>query len=190
MVQDTLESNSIGPTEWQMIQEATRGNGAAFTGLYDMYVKQVYRYVVYRVSNTTDAEDLTQEVFLRAWRSIKTYKPSQTPFLAWLYTIAHNLVVDWYRKNGRVQTVYIDDPQRLGSDEPSAEPEMAVDGDVLRRAMGKLPPDQQRVLHMRFVDGMEYPEVAAALGKSQGAVRVIQLRALQRLRRILEEEPQ
>lgn len=182
-----LTDSRAGSTEEALIQQAIHGDGDAFTRLYDIYVGRVYRHISYRVATVADVEDLTQEVFVRAWRSIRRYKPGERPFLAWLYTIAHNLVIDYYRKKGREHVVSLEEP--LGKIGTRLDPniEEVLDLDVVRRMLERLPGDQQQVLMLRFVEGLDYIDVAAALGKSQGAVRVIQLRALRRLRQLLEE---
>lgn len=171
--------------EEALIRQATRGDGEAFTRLYDMYMERIYRYVSYRVSIVADVEDLTQEVFLRAWNSIRGYQP-RNPFLAWLFTIAHNRVIDYYRKKGRQLETTLDDlPLSTGGAEDPEMEEM-VDRDTVRRLIAHLSGDEQQVLMLRFVEGLDYSDVASALGKSQGAVRVIQLRALRRLRQLLQ----
>lgn len=187
MTEQRQKEDTIGSTEWLLIERATRGDGSAFTGLYETHVKQVYRYVAYRVTAAADAEDITQEVFLRAWRKIKAYKVSEKPFLAWLYTIAHNLVVDWYRSKGRTNEVSVEEAPQAQSLHTDPDTDYILDQQVVRGVLKALPSEQQQVLMLRFVEGFDYPQVAATLGKSQGAIRVIQLRALRRLRTMLEE---
>ncbi|MFQ5875513.1 MAG: RNA polymerase sigma factor, partial [Dehalococcoidia bacterium] len=177
-----MTESRAGPTEEALTGRATRGDGDAFTRLYDIYVERVYRHISYRVKVVADVEDLTQEVFMRAWRSIRRYKPGKRPFLAWLYTIAHNLVIDYYRKRAREPLVTLEESPQATSGHEDTNIESFIDLDVVRRMLARLPADQQQVLMLRFVEGLDYTDVAAALGKSQGAVRVIQFRALRRLR--------
>ncbi len=169
-----------------LVEQATRGDGDAFTCLYETYLEPVYRHIHYRVGGREEVEDLTQEVFIRAWRSIRRYKLRQSPFLAWLYTIAHNLVIDYYRKKGQEHLVPIDELLRAVHQEHDSELESVLDLDVVRQLLARLPRDQQQALVLRFVEGLDCAEVAIALGKSQGAVRVMQLRALRRLGRLLK----
>ena len=176
------------PIEAVLIEQAIDGDGDAFTRLYDIYVERVYRHIYYRVSVPTDVEDLTQEVFIRAWRSIGRYKPGKSPFLAWLYTIARNLIIDYYRTKGREHTAPMEEIDRSTGGQSDPQIDSMLDLDAVRRLLAKLPGDQQQVLLLRFAEGRDYEEVAAYLNKSQGAVRGIQLRALRRLRRLLEEE--
>ena len=160
----------------------------AFGRLYDMYVDRVYRHLYYRVGNVADAEDLTQEVFRKAWQAIDRYKKTASPFVAWLMTISHNLVVDFYRT--KKDKTYLE--AELTADDSAAGPERAAEAHFeqqqLRRAILQLPSDQQQVILLRFVEGFRNPEVASILGKSEGAIRVILHRALVKLRHILEKE--
>ncbi len=174
--------------EAALVRRATRGDGDAFTQLYDTYVERIYRHISYRVKHLADVEDLTQEVFLRAWRAIQGYRYEEKPFLSWLYTIAHNLVVDYYRKKERESQSYVQQANGLVEGQRDPAMEEFLDLDVVRRLLARLPGDQQQVLMLRFIEGLDYSAVATAMDKSEGAVRVIQLRALRKLRQLLEEE--
>jgi len=171
-----------------LIQRAVNGDTDAFGSLYDMYVDRVYRHVYYRVGNVADAEDLTQEVFLRAWQAIGRYKKTSSPFLAWLMRISHNLVVDFYRS--KKDKTYLD--SEIVANDSCSSPERVAeahfDQQQLRRAMLQLPGEQQQVIMMRFIEGFPYAEIASSLGKSEGAIRVIMHRALKKMRHMLEEE--
>ena len=171
-----------------LIQKSISGDAGAFGKLYDMYVDRVYRHLYYRVGNVADAEDLTQQVFLKAWQAIDRYKKTASPFLAWLMTISHNLVVDFYRT--KKDKTYLD--AELTADDSASSPEQIAEArfqqQQLRRAILQLRSNEQQVIMMRFVVGFSYAEVASSLGKSEGAVRVILHRALVALRRILERE--
>ncbi len=170
------------------VEGAIGGDADAFGRLYDMYVDRVYRHVYYRVGSTEDAEDLTQQVFLKAWQAIGRYKKTSSPFLAWLMRISHNLVIDFYRS--KKDKAYLDFEIAASDSHSSPErvAEMEFDQQQLRRAILQLPAEQQQVIMMGFIEGFSHAEIASALGKSEGAVRVIQHRALKRMRNILEEE--
>lgn len=174
-------------SEASLVERAINGEVAAFTDLYDCYHDRIYRHVYYRVARSEDAEDLTQQVFLRAWRAIGRYRQTGSPFVAWLFTIAHNEIVSFYRR--QKPTSSLDD--EVG-DWPSDErlegiAEVRLEHERVRRAMMRLKPEQQQVLAMRFLESLEYRDIAAALGKSEGNIRVIQHRAIERLRQVLEE---
>ncbi len=173
-------------TEDSLVERAVQLDRAAFAALYDNYVDRVYRHVYYRVPNQSDAEDITQEVFIKAWKAINKYKKMGAPFVAWLLTIAHNLIVDYYKT--RKKLVSLDEAKAsTGSDEtsPEAMTEASLNRSYIRNAILKLKGGKQKVILMRFIDGFSYREIAQVLNKSEGAVRVIQHRALNDLRRML-----
>lgn len=173
-------------TEESLVERAVQRDRAAFTALYDKYVDRIYRHVYYRVSNQSEAEDITQEVFIRAWKAINKYKRRGAPFVAWLLAIAHNLVVDYYKT--RKESIPLDEARAVGgSDEtnPEAMTEASLNRSYIRNAVSKLKGDKQKVILMRFIEGFSYGEIAQLLNKSEGAVRVIQHRALGDLRRML-----
>lgn len=171
-----------------VIDRARSGDRAAFAELYDAHCSAVYRYVLYRVREPSDAEDLTSEVFTRAFANIHRYRWQGKSFLAWLYTIARNAVTD--RRRRTRPTVDLDDAYGVAADGPTAH-DHAVRGeqvDALRGAVKRLTTEQQEVLLLRFVEHMSSRQVAKMLGKNEGAIRALQFRALGRLRKILMTE--
>lgn len=184
----TLQPQSVS-SEAALIERAVRRDVSAFTALYDGHVNRVYRHVYYWVRSQADAEDITQEVFVRAWKSFHKYKHTGAPLIAWLSTIARNLITDHYR--ARKKLVPLDEAMELdcGEDaDPAAITEASFDRGFVRDGILRLKGEQQQVIVMRFIDGLNYDEVARALNKSEGAIRVIQFRALKELRRILGEK--
>jgi len=171
-----------------LVQRAISRDADAFGRLYDMYVERVYRHLYYRVGNVADAEDLTQQVFLKAWQAIDRYKKTASPFVAWLMTISHNLVVDFYRT--RKDKTYLEAEVMADDSTPSPErvAEVRFEQQQLRRVILQLPGEQQQVILLHFVEGFRHAEIASLLGKSEGAIRVMLHRALARLRQILEKE--
>ena len=174
----------------ELIDKAIVGDGDAFGRLYDMHVDRVYRHIYYRVSNTADTEDLTQQVFIKAWQAIGRYKKTASPFLAWLIKISHNLVIDFYRS--KKSEAYIDFD--MVAAEPDTDPEHIAEANFnqqqMRQAINKLHGGQQQVILMRFIEDFSYAEIAVALGKSEGAIRVILHRGLAKLKTILEKAQQ
>jgi RNA polymerase sigma-70 factor (ECF subfamily) len=171
------------------VDAAISGDLQAFVALYDRYSERVYRYVYYYVGNQADAEDVTQEVFLRAWKGIGRYRRTGAKFVSWLLTIAHNTRLDAFRPGRETRELDdIDCPAPTRWSDPEAEALAESDRLAVRRGILRLKPDQQRVITMHFLEHLEYAEIAAALGKSEGNVRVIQLRALVSLRRLLADE--
>lgn len=171
-----------------VVQGAISRDADAFGRLYDMYVDRVYRHIYYRVGNVADAEDLTQQVFLKAWQAIDKYKKTASPFLAWLITISHNLVIDFYRT--KKDKTYLE--AEVTANDLASSPERIAEARFeqqrLRRVILQLPGEQQQVILLRFAEGFRHAEIAAVLRKNEGAIRVILHRALVALRRILEKE--
>lgn len=171
-----------------VIERARGGDRAAFAELYDQYVDSVYRYLLYRLREPSDAEDLTSEVFTRAFANIHRYRWQGKSFLAWLYTIARNAVTD--RRRRERPTVDLDTAYGVAEDGPTAH-ERAVLGEqvgALRGAVKHLTTEQQQVLSLRFEANLSSREVARMLGKNEGAIRALQFRALGRLRKILHDQ--
>ena len=168
-----------------LVDRAAGGDTEAFGHLYDIYADRIYRHIYYRTSNAEDARDLTQEVFIKAWQGLPKYKRTKTPFLGWLFTISHNRVIDYYRT--RKDYAYLNSEIIVEGREKSPEElaEAQFTQQEIRRAILQLPEDQQQVILMSFIEGFEYREIAAALNKSEGNIRVIVHRALKRMREIL-----
>ncbi|MFN3336109.1 MAG: RNA polymerase sigma factor [Thermomicrobium sp.] len=172
-----------------LVEAAATGDAEAFATLYDRYVDRVYRHCYYRLGRRADAEDVTQETFLRAWRAIGRYRRTEAPFLAWLLTISDRLILSQQRSRRRVivdEAVAERQSEFLDAEEEALG---ALASDAVRRALARLRPDRQQVLVLRFIDGLSLAEVAAALGRSESAVAVLQHRALADLRRELGYEP-
>jgi RNA polymerase sigma-70 factor (ECF subfamily) len=174
--------------ENELVIRAIDGDRGAFTTLYDTYYDQIYRYVLYRVSSLEDAEDIAQLVFLQAWRAIGRYRVTGSPFVAWLFTIAHNLVVSFYRRNRSTVPLEQEIVEVRRTSHPEFAAESVLDQQRARSAIAQLRPDHQKVITLRFIDNLPHRDIANSMGKTEGAVRVIQHRALLELRRILERE--
>ena len=170
----------------RLVKRAVSGDAAAFGELYDIHVDQIYRHIYYRVGNTGDAEDLTQQVFIQAWHAIGRYRKKSVPFAAWLMTISRNLVIDFYR--ARKEKVSLDDDYKAASQEPGPEllAEIESERQKLIETITKLPEDHRQVIIMRFIEDYSYEEIAAALKKSEGAIRVTLHRALKKMRDLME----
>lgn len=172
-------------SEGSLIERAVKRDGVAFTALYESHVDRVYRHVYYWLPSQADAEDITQEVFVRAWKSIHKYKRTGAPLIAWLTKIARNLVNDYYRAKKRLVPLPETDPPANNNDGPEAIIELSFNRNYVRDAILKLKGEKQEVIQMRFIDELSYGEIARALNKSEGAVRVIQYRALKELKHLL-----
>ena len=174
--------------EQALIDAAIAGDVQAFAALYDQHLGRVYRHVYYLVGRRADAEDLTQQAFLQAWRAIGRYRRTGAPFIAWLLTIADNLAASFYRRARETRSLDFDPATGDHWADPEAELLTRYDRFAVRRAILRLKPERGEAVMLRFVEGFEYSEIAAAIGKSEGNVRVILHRALADLRRLLEWE--
>jgi RNA polymerase sigma-70 factor, ECF subfamily len=184
-----VQENDSGQTseENRLVDMAVAGDSEAFGRLYDMHVDRIYRHIRYRVNSTADAEDLTQQVFIKAWQAIGRYKKTRSPFLAWLMTISHNAVIDFYRSSKQEVPLEFDMPAGQPQTDPAQAAEAAASEEAVRKAIQNLRGDQQQVLLMRFIEDFSYKEIADALGKSEGAIRVILHRGLGKLKNIMEK---
>ena len=172
---------------------ASQGDRAAYGELYEHYVDKIYRYIYYKVGQRAEAEDLTSLTFLKAWDAIGDYEWRNHPFGAWLFRIAHNLVVDHHR--ARKDHLALDDasPQLEGrASRDEVRPERVLNEmltvERVRHAIGRLTEDQQQVLVLRFFEELSTGEVANIMGKRRGAIRGLQFRALSALRDLLYRE--
>lgn len=171
-----------------LVRQAKTGDPEAFAQLYDAYMDRVYRYIFFRVTDEMTAEDLTSQVFLKAWESLGRYKIGKSPFLAWLYTIARNHVIDHYRT--RKESVSLDDVHYLASEnrQPDDEVQMGFEADSIHHALQFLTEDQQQVLILRFIGELPTEEIAEIMDKRTGAVRALQMRGLQTMAKHLVEK--
>jgi len=171
--------------EATLLQRAKEGDPAAFAEIYDEYQPAIYRYVLYRVDDIATAEDLTSEVFVRLVKNIDRFTYRGLPLLAWLYTVARNLVADHYRHTRQLVPLSLAENSATDVTDPEEAAERGLTQHKLAVAMASLTEDQRRVVLMKFVEGMDNEMVARALGKSVGAVKALQHRALAVLRGIL-----
>ncbi len=168
-----------------LINKAQKNDPEAFAAIYEENFDKIYRYVFVRVRNQMEAEDLTQQVFLNALQSISSYSWKGLPFSAWLFRIAHNQVVDYYRKTSRVHTVAIELPIAGNDPDPVDIAEQELDLDQIKNAMGGLTELQQEVIALRIISGFSTAETAKVMGKNEGAVKALQHSALEALRKKL-----
>jgi len=174
--------------EKNLVSRARAGEAEAFGQLYDHYLPKIYRFILLKVEMGAEAEDLTHEVFLSAWKGIENYEITAFPFGSWLYRIARNKVIDYYRTNKVHLTI-----NEVKEGTPNIAVAMTVENELdlqlglekIKRALRQLSEDQQTVIIMRFVDDLPHTEIAAVLGRSENATRVIQHNALKNLRKIL-----
>ena len=162
---------------------AIRRDQEAFGELYDRHVVRVYRHIYYMVGNAAEAEDLTAQTFLRAWEAIERYQVRGAPFVSWLLRIAHNLGVSYLRSKRESSELHdgiVDTKERR---DPEWSYQQTAEEELVREAILKLREEQRQVIILRFIEDLDYKEVAEIIGKSVAAIRVIQHRALNSLRK-------
>lgn len=157
---------------------------AAFGELYERYLQKIYSYVYYRTGNVHDAEDLTAKVFIRALSHISNYVEKGVPFQAWLYRIAHNLVANWHRDQGRRKIIALDEyvVHSLKAEAPDRMAEESEERNQLLEAVRRLPEDRQQLLLLKFVEQMSNAEIGEIMGRTEGAVKSLYHRTLLALR--------
>jgi RNA polymerase sigma-70 factor (ECF subfamily) len=170
--------------EESLVLRAQQHDQEAFAQLYEEYFDRVYRYVTLKLGDKMEAEDVTQQVFLNTLRSLSSFKWKGVPFSAWLFRIAHNQVVDYWRKKKR-PAVPLDESLASSNGNPQQLAEHKLDIERLLSATKKLTEAQREVIALRFSSGLPIAEVAKVMGKSQGAVKALQHSAILALRRAL-----
>ena len=173
----------------ELVEKAQAGNVDAFGILYEHYAPAIYRYLSAHLPDHMDAEDLTMEVFLKTWQSISSYRQRGTPFVAFLFRIAHNILIDHYRRSrNRVQQSMTEFEDVLKDTNPGP-PEMystRLAHQELLNAMSHIQEDYQTVLILRFLSELSPEETAQVMQRSSGSIRVLQHRALIALRKQID----
>jgi RNA polymerase sigma-70 factor (ECF subfamily) len=178
----------VFPDDTELVRRAQSGDQSAFMEIYERCQPSIYTYVFYRVSDTGVAEDVTAEVFARMVAKIGSFVPAGRPILAWLYTIAANLIADHHRKNGRAKTLPLSDNLRADDADPLHLAQSHLTRAQLSAALTQLTEEQRQVVLLKFIERRSNAEIAALLGKNEGSVKSLQHRALAALRRLLEVE--
>jgi RNA polymerase sigma-70 factor (ECF subfamily) len=164
----------------RLVREAAGGNFDAFGELYSIYLDRIYRYVFYQVSDKMTAEDITEEVFIKAWKAIRTCKGKEKTFLSWLYRIARNHLINTLRIMKRFAS--IEEENFVDIIDPKIEVEAEVEYQELLEKISCLPENQRQIIILKFIEGLDNREIGKVMGKNEGAIRVSQMRALATLR--------
>lgn len=174
----------------QLIKLAQQGDRSALAALYNQNQPRVYRYIAYRVGMTAVADDLTAEVFVAMVKNIGQYEYRGRPFLAWLYIIAGNIVKMHYRQQQKVAFEPLADEMIDHRTNPADITQSRLTHEKLMAAMPHLTEGQRQVILLKFIEGFDNTEIAAMMDKTEGAIRILQHRALLALRQVLAEEVQ
>lgn len=167
-----------------IVEQAREGDVAAFQALFERYKDRVYRYVYVRLGSRGEAHDALQDIFLGVWKGLPSFRlEHEGSFPAWLFGIARNVVAESVRRRSRRAALPLD-----AVPEGSTEFEgLVVSHHLLMEALGDLPESQREVVVLRFIAGLSAREVAKATGRTEAAITAMQVRAMRRLRRSMEE---
>ena len=168
-----------------LLERVREYDAQALAEIYDRYAESIYRYAYRYVGDATLAEDLTSDVFLKLLQVLGTRRAPQEQLQGWLYRVARNLAVDWFRKQGKGVPLSLNEELAPGGDSPVTRLEQQELHQDLREAISKLTPEQQQVIVLRFGEGRKIREVGRLMGKSEGSIKVMQYRAMKRLRKLL-----
>lgn len=172
-----------------LIRRAQKGDSSAFGDLYEAYLTPIFRFILLRVKNKADAEELTQITFLKAWNGMRGYTHQGRPFTSWLYTIARNTVIDHWKKK---KEAHIESNEEYFYElrdhvaTPHEASETRERDAALRGMMDSLSPDQQEIITLKFINDLSNKEIAEITGKTEDAIRQLQFRALKILREKLK----
>ncbi len=163
--------------------------GKKFSKIYDKNVEKIYRFVFLKVNSRQKAEDITSQVFTKGWEFFKTEDKKIKNPSAFLYQIARNLIVDFYRKKGKIQVVSTEEAKQMSDPSVDLTEAAKIDSEVrlVKECLQNLKEDYKDVIILRYLDDLSTEEVAQIMNKSRGAVRVMLHRALKVLRKEVEE---
>jgi RNA polymerase sigma-70 factor (ECF subfamily) len=169
----------------RLVAEAQRGNTDAFGRIFDEFAGPIYRFIASRVNSPSDAEDLTQLVFVKALEALPRYEARGIPFGGWLFKLARNAIIDQIRTRRDHLSLVTAVTRATDEAGPEAVATLRDDHERVARALADLTDDQREVIELRFFAGLSVYEAAAAMGRQDGTIRGLQFRAIASLRRSL-----
>jgi RNA polymerase sigma-70 factor (ECF subfamily) len=183
-----METETLNTNE--LIVKAQEGDTEAFGKLYEYYAQRIFKYVRLKIQDRQEAEDVLQEVFIKAYKGLSSLKLEDLNFNAWLYKVASNTINDRFRKKYRTPEILGIDDRFDISDGKSLEKEITLKSDMetAREAFQHLPPLYKQVLELRFLQDLSLDEVAKILNKSNLSVRLLQFRALKKVKLIIQKK--
>lgn len=178
------------PDDHELVVRAQKGDVDAVGELYDRHHTHIFRYVWSRLGQQHGAEDLTGEVFMKMLVALPSYRPGATPFRAWLYRIARNMLVDHYRKERGMMTMLSEETQQqdVTEHDPPSVVEEQLAAERVQQALTRLERSQREVVVLRFLSGLSLREVALTLNKSESAIKALQHRGLAALRLAMQQD--
>lgn len=173
-------------TREDVLVERAKRDRQAFSDLYQQYASRIYNYIYQRTGSTVEAEELTATVFLRALSHLDSYQPRGQSFGTWLFTIAHNLLVNWYRDRERQGAPLLREVS--GSEDVAAALATAEEVALMQRAVAGLPEERQQLIFLKYVDGLSNAEIGRVMGRSEGAIKSLLHRTLRALRKEIRRQ--
>ena len=172
----------------ELVRKAQKGDKEAFGKIYDLLLDRVYRFIYFRVGSKEDAEDLAELTFMKVWDNLKGYRDFGLPFEAWVFRIARNQVIDFYRTNKR--NAAIEEGFEVEDDTPGPEEiaDINLTKERVSEAIKKLPDSYREIITLKFVEELQNDEISQILDKPVDQIRVLQSRALKVLRKVLDEK--
>ena len=171
-----------------LLERAREYDAQALAEIYDRYAESIYRYAYRYVGDANLAEDLTSEVFLKLLQVLGTRRAPRKQLQGWLYRVARNLAVDWFRKQAKGASISLNEELTPDGDSIVARLEQKQLHQDLREAISKLTPEQQQVIVLRFGEGRKLKEIGRLMGKSEGSIKLMQYRAVRRLEKLLDHQ--
>lgn len=172
----------------ELVILAQKGDQEAFGLIYDQMLNQIYRYIYFKTPSVEIAEDLTEEVFFKIWKNIHQYKKGKYPFSAWVFRIAHNEVVDYYRRNKTILEI----SENLTDDKTINHPQTLVENQLIQKeiqnALKELPEQQAQAVVLKYINDLSNFEIAKTMQKSETAVRILLSRGLHKLKKVLSNK--
>jgi len=179
----------LATNDSRLLERAREYDAQALAEIYDRYAESIYRYAYRYVGNAELAEDLTSEVFLKLLQVLGTSRAPRQQLQGWLYRVARNLAIDWFRQQAKGAILSLnEDLTPEDGDSPSTRLELQQLQHDLREAISQLTPDQQQVIVLRFAEGRKIRDIGRLMGKSEGSVKLLQFRAINRLRTLLDKQ--
>lgn len=174
--------------EWELVRRAQQYDDAALESLYQIYYPKIYNYAFLQMGDVQAAEDLTSDVMLKMIESLKRYRFKGLPFGAWVFRIARNRLIDLHRRRRRRGEVDLSETLSSALANPQALTERALERGQLQVALKHLTDEQRQVIVLKFIEGFDNRSAGRIMGRSEGAIKSLQHRALASLRRILYQE--
>jgi RNA polymerase sigma-70 factor (ECF subfamily) len=169
----------------KLVDRWLKGDNAAFGELYDYYIDNLYRFVYFKVKDNKDVEDLVEISFLKVFENKDKFNKRKSSFGTWLYNIARNTVIDFYRTKKEVEEIPETHTENDGEDIKD-KVDGVLNSEILKKALEEVSEDHRELIIFRFIEELSYSEVSKILKKKEGTVRVMQYRALNDLKAVLE----